>query len=34
MQGEGIEDVYLGLVWAPPSNKDMMSEAAKLDLNP
>ena len=33
MQVDGIEDVDLELVWDPPWNKDMMSEAAKLDLN-
>ena len=33
MQVEGIEDVDLELVWEPPWNKDMMSEAAKLELN-
>ena len=33
MQVEGIEDVDLQLVWDPPWNKDMMSEAAKLELN-
>ena len=33
MQVEGIEDVELELVWDPPWNKDMMSEAAKLELN-
>ena len=33
MQVEGIEDVALELVWDPPWNKDMMSEAAKLELN-
>ena len=33
MQVEGIEDVDLDLVWDPPWNKDMMSEAAKLELN-
>ena len=33
MQVEGIEDVNLELVWEPPWNKDMMSEAAKLELN-
>ena len=33
MQVEGIEDVDLELVWEPPWNKDMMSEAAKLKLN-
>ena len=33
MQVEGIEDVDLQLVWDPPWTKDMMSEAAKLELN-
>ena len=33
MQVEGIEDVDLELVWDPPWNKDMMSQAAKLELN-
>jgi len=33
MQVGGIEDVDLELVWDPPWNKDMMSEAAKLELN-
>ena len=33
MQVKGIEDVYLELVWDPPWNKDMMSDAAKLELN-
>ena len=33
MQVEGIKDVDLELVWDPPWNKDMMSEAAKLELN-
>ena len=33
MQVEGIEDVDLELVWDPPWNKDMMSEAAKLELD-
>ena len=33
MQVEGIDDVNLELVWAPPWNKDMMSDAAKLELN-
>ena len=33
MQVEEIEDVDLVLVWDPPWNKDMMSEAAKLELN-
>ena len=30
---EGIEDVAMELVWDPPWNPDMMSEAAKLTLN-
>jgi FeS assembly SUF system protein len=30
---EGISDVDLKLVWNPPWTKDMMSEAAKLELN-
>ena len=33
MQVEGIEDVDLELVWDPPWNKDMMSDAATLELN-
>ena len=33
MQVEGVEDVDLQLVWDPPWNKDMMSDAAKLELN-
>ena len=33
MQVEGIEDVHLDLVFEPEWNKDMMSEAAKLELN-
>jgi len=33
MQVEGIENVDLELVWDPPWNKNMMSEAAKLELN-
>ena len=33
MQVEGIEKVDLQLVWDPPWDKDMMSEAAKLELN-
>ena len=33
MHVEGIENVDLELVWDPPWNKDMMSEAAKLELN-
>ena len=33
MQVEGIEEVDLELVWDPPWTKDIMSEAAKLELN-
>ena len=33
MNVDGIEQVDLDLVWDPPWNKDMMSEAAKLELN-
>ena len=33
MQVEEIEDVDLELVWDPPWTKEMMSEAAKLELN-
>ena len=33
MQVEGIEEVDLKLVWDPPWSKDMMSEAAKLEMN-
>jgi FeS assembly SUF system protein len=33
MQVEGIKKVDLDLVFEPVWNKDMMSEAAKLDLN-
>ena len=33
MQVEEIDDVSLELVWDPPWNKDMMSDAAKLELN-
>ena len=33
MQVEEIEDVDLQLVWDPPWTKEMMSEAAKLELN-
>jgi FeS assembly SUF system protein len=33
MQVEGIEKVDLDLVWDPPWEKSMMSEAAKLELN-
>ena len=28
-----IKDVDLNLVWYPPWDQDMMSEAAKLELN-
>ena len=30
---KGVEDVDLELVWDPPWDKSMMSEAAKLELN-
>ena len=30
---EGVSDVGLKLVWSPPWTKDMMSDAAKLELN-
>ena len=30
---DGVNDVDLKLVWDPPWNQDMMSEAAKLELN-
>ena len=33
MQVIGIENVEIDLVWDPPWNKDMMSEAAKLEMN-
>ena len=33
MQVEEIDELDLELVWDPPWNKDMMSEAAKLELN-
>ena len=33
MQVEGVDDVNLELVWDPPWNKEMMSDAAKLELN-
>ena len=33
MQVDEIEDVDLELVWDPPWDKSMMSEAAKLELN-
>lgn len=29
---EGVKDAHLELVWDPPWNPDMMSEAAKLEL--
>ena len=33
MKINGVESVDLKLVWNPPWTKDMMSEAAKLELN-
>ena len=30
---DGVLDVEVKLVWDPPWSKDMMSEAAKLELN-
>ena len=30
---EGVKDITLDLVWDPPWDKSMMSEAAKLELN-
>ena len=33
MQVDGIENADVQLVWDPPWNKDMMSEAAKLEMN-
>ena len=33
MEVDGVDKVDLDLVWDPPWNKDMMSEAAKLELN-
>jgi FeS assembly SUF system protein len=33
MEVEGVNKVDLNLVWDPPWDKDMMSEAAKLELN-
>ena len=33
MQIDGVEKVDLDLVWDPPWNKSMMSEAAKLERN-
>lgn len=29
---EGVKDVYIDLVWNPPRDKDMMSDAAKIEL--
>jgi FeS assembly SUF system protein len=29
---EGVNDVHVEVTWNPPWNKDMMSEAAKLEL--
>ena len=33
MNVKGVSDVKLNLVWDPPWDKSMMSEAAKLELN-
>tara|TARA_Y100001935_G_C17138232_1_gene424113 strand:+ start:99 stop:395 length:297 start_codon:yes stop_codon:yes gene_type:complete len=33
LQVEEIDEVDLQLVWDPPWSKDMMSDAAKLELN-
>ena len=33
MQIDGVDKVDLDLVWEPPWDKSMMSEAAKLELN-
>ena len=33
MKVDGVSDVNLNLVWEPPWTKDMMSDAAKLELN-
>ena len=30
---DGVKEVELKLVWAPPWNSGMMTEAAKLELN-
>jgi len=30
---EGVSDVNVNIVWEPPWDKGMMSEAAKLELN-
>ena len=32
-QVEGVRDVRVDLVWEPPWDKDMMTEAAKVQLN-
>ena len=33
MNVEGVKDIILDLVWDPPWDKSMMTEAAKLELN-
>ena len=33
MNDEGVNEVRFNLVWEPPWDKSMMSEAAKLQLN-
>ena len=33
MNVEGVKDITLDLVWDPPWDKSMMTEAAKLELN-
>ena len=33
MNVEGVKDITLDLVWDPPWDKSMMSEAARLELN-
>ena len=33
MKVEGVKGITLNLVWEPPWDKSMMSEAAKLELN-
>ena len=30
---EGVSDVNVNVIWEPPWEKEMMSEAAKLELN-
>ena len=30
---KGVENADVQIVWNPPWNKDMMSDAAKLELN-